>query len=105
VTASNSSKSSGRIAQDIVVYVCILAIAGLQFVVAYSNLSSRQMVVCMLVLAIIEASLGVLFFMHLKAENRAFVVSVAVITLFVLAAMQYSWTDSFRLITCGGKCS
>ena len=105
MAATVSSKSSGRIGQDLIVYVCILAIAGLQFVVAYSNLSSQQMVVRMLILAIIEALLGVLFFMHLKAENRAFVVSVAVITLFVLAAMQYSWTDSFRLITCGGKCS
>ncbi len=105
MATSVKSESSGKIGQYLVVYVCILAIAGLQFVVAYSNISSAQMVLRMLILAIVEASLGVLFFMHLKAENRAFVVFVAVFTLFVLAAMQYGWTDSFRLITCGGKCS
>ena len=39
-----------------------------------------------------------MFFMHLGSEKRGFVIFVAVFTLFVLAAMQYGWTDSFRMM-------
>ena len=81
----------------IVVYVCILAIAALQFVIAYSNITGEQMFGRMLFLAIIEASLALLFFMHL-ADNRGLKWFVVVFTVSVLLGMQYGWTDSFRLL-------
>jgi cytochrome c oxidase subunit IV len=81
----------------VVIYVCILAIAGLQFVVAYSNIDGSQMLARMLVLALIEAGLAILFFMHLWMENRGLLWFVVIFTVFVLLAMQYGWTDSFRL--------
>jgi heme/copper-type cytochrome/quinol oxidase subunit 4 len=52
----------------------------------------------MLVLATIEAALAVLFFMHLWMENRGLLWFVVILTGFVIFAMQYSWTDSFRLL-------
>jgi caa(3)-type oxidase subunit IV len=82
----------------IVVYLCILAIAGLQFVIAYSNIDGSQMFTRMMLLACIEAVLAVLFFMHLWMDNRGLLWFVAVFTIFVLLAMQYGWTDSFRLL-------
>jgi cytochrome c oxidase subunit IV len=81
----------------LVTYVCILVIAALQFVVAYSNIDGSQMLVRMLFLAIVEAALAILFFMHLWMENRGLLWFVVVSTVFVLLAMQYGWTDSFRL--------
>ena len=80
----------------IVVYVVILVIAALQFVVAASDISAGQMFTRMMILAVIEAALGVLFFMHL-ADNRGLLWFVVIFTVFVLLAMQYGWTDSFRL--------
>jgi caa(3)-type oxidase subunit IV len=80
----------------IVVYLVILAIAALQFVAAYSDISTGQMFTRMLILAVIEASLGLLFFMHL-ADNRGLLWFVVIFTVFVLLAMQYGWTDSFRI--------
>ena len=53
----------------VVVYLCILAIAALQFVIAYSNITASQMFTRMLFLAIVEAALALLFFMHLS-DNR-----------------------------------
>jgi cytochrome c oxidase subunit IV len=88
---------TGSFTKFIVVYVCILALAGLQFVIAYQHLDGAHMFARMLMVAILEAGLAIMFFMHMGSENRSFVISVAVITLFVLAAMQYSWTDSFRM--------
>ena len=80
-----------------VIYVVILAIAALQFVVAYSDIGAGQMFFRMMVLAVIEAALGLLFFMHL-ADNRGLLWFVVIFTVFVLLAMQYGWTDSFRLV-------
>jgi len=81
----------------VVVYVIILAIAALQFVIAYSNISGSQMFARMLFLAVVEATLGLLFFMHLS-ENRGLLWFVVIFNVFVLLAMQYGWTDSFRIL-------
>ena len=84
--------------KHIVVYLCILAIAGLQFVIAYSNIDGSQMFTRMLLLACVEAVLAVLFFMHLSVDSKGLLWFVAVFTIFVLLALQYGWTDSFRLL-------
>jgi heme/copper-type cytochrome/quinol oxidase subunit 4 len=87
---------SGGMKKDLIIYVCLLALAGLQFVIAYQSISPSQMFARMLVVAVIEASLALLFFMHL-ADNRGLLWFVVVFNVFVLLAMQYGWTDSFRL--------
>jgi heme/copper-type cytochrome/quinol oxidase subunit 4 len=50
----------------------------------------------MLIVACIEAALGLLFFMHLS-ENRGLLWFVVIFAVFALLAMQYGWTDSFRI--------
>jgi caa(3)-type oxidase subunit IV len=79
-----------------VVYAIILVIAALQFVIAYSSITPSQMFARMLFLAVIEATLALLFFMHL-ADNRGLLWFVVIFNVFILLAMQYGWTDSFRL--------
>jgi heme/copper-type cytochrome/quinol oxidase subunit 4 len=81
----------------IVIYLCILLLAALQFVIAYSHVDTTAMFARMLFVAIAEAGLALLFFMHLWAEKRGFVLFVLVFTGFVLLAMQYGWTDSYRM--------
>lgn len=93
---STASKSSG-IGKFIIVYICILVIAGLQFVIAYQNIDRAQMLTRMLILAFVEATLGILFFMHLSEERRGLLWFVVIFTVSVLLAMQYGWTDSFRI--------
>jgi caa(3)-type oxidase subunit IV len=82
----------------LIIYICILAIAGLQFVIAYSNIDGSQMFTRMMLLACVEAVLAVLFFMHLWVDSRGLLWFVAVSTIFVLFALQYGWTDSYRLL-------
>jgi len=77
------------------VYICILILAALQFVIAYSNITGPQMFARMLIVAVVEAALALLFFMHLS-DNHGLLSFVAIFTVFVLLAMQYGWTDSFR---------
>jgi heme/copper-type cytochrome/quinol oxidase subunit 4 len=54
------------------------------------------MFVRMLTVAIVEAGLALLFFMHL-AENRGLKWFVLLFTVLVILGMQYGWTDAFRL--------
>jgi caa(3)-type oxidase subunit IV len=97
MTVTEANKSSG-IGKDIGIYVCLLALAGLQFLIAYQNIDSGQMLMRMMAVAIIEAGLAALFFMHLGAEKRGFLLFVAAFTVFVLLTMQFGWTDSFRML-------
>ncbi len=83
----------------IVIYVCILVLAALQFVIAYTRLDTTAMFARMLFVALAEAGLALMFFMHLWAEKRGFLLFVVIFTGFVLAAMQYGWTDSNRMET------
>jgi caa(3)-type oxidase subunit IV len=79
------------------IYVCLLVLAALQFVIAYSHIDTTAMFARMLFVAIAEAGIALLFFMHLWAEKRGFLLFVIVFTVFVLLAMQYGWTDSYRM--------
>jgi cytochrome c oxidase subunit IV len=100
MTATPAAKhQSSGIGKDLIVYVCLLALAGLQFVIAYQNIDPGQMLTRMLVVACVEAGLAVLFFMHLWSEKRAFLLFVVIFTISVLLGMQYGWTDSFRMVT------
>jgi heme/copper-type cytochrome/quinol oxidase subunit 4 len=82
--------------RDLIVYVCLLVLAGIQFVFAYQDISASHMFVRMLIVACIEAALALLFFMHLW-ENRGLKWFVVIFTVAVILGMQYGWTDSFRL--------
>jgi caa(3)-type oxidase subunit IV len=96
MTTAADHKSTGM-GKDLIVYLCILALAALQFVIAYQSISASQMFVRMMIVAIVEASLALLFFMHLK-DNRGLKWFVLIFTVAVILGMQYGWTDSFRLI-------
>ena len=93
---TTEAQKSGGMKKDLIVYVCLLALAGIQFVIAYQSISPGKMFTRMLVVAIIEASLALLFFMHL-ADNRGLLWFVVIFNVFVLLGMQFGWTDSFRL--------
>jgi heme/copper-type cytochrome/quinol oxidase subunit 4 len=95
--AANEAHASGGIGKDVAIYVCLLALAGVQFLIAYQDISASQMFARMLSVAIIEGGLALLFFMHLS-ENRGLMWFVVIFTVAVILGMQYGWTDSFRLV-------
>ena len=98
MTTAEQHKSNG-IGKDLAIYVCLLILAGLQFVIAYQKIDASQMFTRMLAVAIVEAVLAAMFFMHLGSEKRGFLLFVAVFTVFVLLTLQYGWTDSFRMVS------
>jgi len=92
-----AARYTDSVGKYIAIYVCLMILAGLQFVVAYTHLDTEAMFARMLFIALAEAGLALLFFMHLWAERRGFLLFVIIFTGFVLLAMQYGWTDSYRM--------
>ena len=92
-----AARYTDSLGKYIVIYLCLLILAALQFVIAYSHVDTTAMFARMLFIALAEAGLALLFFMHLWAERRGFFLFVVVFTGFVLLAMQYGWTDSYRM--------
>src|SRR5262249_32532811 len=83
---------------DIVVYLAILALFGVQVILAYQNAPGAQLLVRMLAVALIQAGLGVTYFMHLRNEQRNLRLALIPATIFVMLMMNMIWSDSFRLL-------
>ena len=82
----------------VAVYVLLLVITALQFLIGYRGAEGGQLVVRMLSFAIVETVLVVLFWMNLGSEKKNFIQYVVFTMIFVLATMNYIWTDSFRVL-------
>jgi heme/copper-type cytochrome/quinol oxidase subunit 4 len=90
------STDNSSLKTDIVVYVGILFLAGVQIFMAYHSASTP--VLRMLAVAGIQAFLAVMYFMHLKAEKSTLGLALVPATLFVLVMMNMIWADSYRLM-------
>ena len=86
--------AEGSLKTDLMVYLGILAMAGLQIFVAYHSPGVFRM----LVVAAIQAFLAVMYFMHLRDEKSTLRLALIPATLFVLVMMNMVWADSYRLI-------
>jgi heme/copper-type cytochrome/quinol oxidase subunit 4 len=92
----DTQKTSG-LGKDVVVYICMLILAAIQFVIGLQKIDVTQMFARTLVVAAIEAALALLFFMRLW-ENRGLRWFVLIFTVAVLLGLQYGWTDSYRML-------
>ena len=90
----SQTAKSNSMASTYVIYGAILAIAVVQVIVAMAMGPSLWR---MLVLAVIQAYLAVMFFMHLRDEKPTLRLALIPGTLFVLVMMNMIWADSFRL--------
>ena len=95
---TNVPLEQGGTGKYYVVYVCMLVISGIELLVTYRHPGAHELLGALLILSFIGAALGVLYFMRLASENRNAMIGFAVFTLFVLAAINYGWTDSFRIL-------
>ena len=91
---SGNANATGSLKTDLMVYVGILVLAGIQIFVAYHSPG----VIRMLVIAAIQAFFAVMFFMHLRDEKSTLRLTLIPATVFVLVMMNMVWADSYRLI-------
>ena len=95
---SAPASTKDNLKADIVVYFAILALFGVQVTLAYQNVHPAQLLVRMLGVALIQAGLAVMYFMHLRSEQRNLRLALIPATIFVMLMMNMIWSDSFRLL-------
>jgi cytochrome c oxidase subunit IV len=83
------------------VWIGLLCIAGLEVLLTYRGLSSHALLASLLLLAMLESAIGVLYFMHLKFERRVMMWSILLSIGFVLLMMNQIWPDAYRMTTIG----
>jgi len=95
MTTSNPDAKSNGMVTTYIVYVTILAIAVYQ--VCFAIMAGPQPML-MLMLAILQASIAVMYFMHLSTERQVLALALIPYTIFVLFMMNMIWSDSYRLL-------
>lgn len=95
---NSSEHQSSSLTTYLAVYIVILAISGLQILIAYQHIDVYRIFVRMLLLAIVQAALAITFFMHMRSEKRTLALFLLPATVFVLTMMNMIWSDSFRLL-------
>jgi cytochrome c oxidase subunit IV len=81
----------------VAVWLALLLIVGAEVALTYAHLSTGMLLSGLLVLAMVEAGLGVMYFMHLKYERRLLFWSLIPALLFVFIMMNQFWSDAQRL--------
>ena len=79
------------------IWVGFLAIVGIEVAITYQHPETKHLLATLLVLAFIEAAIGLLYFMHMKYERKILFWTFVPITVFVLFMMDHVWPDAFRL--------
>lgn len=92
------TKSANVIARYLPVYFTLLALAALEFFLAYRHFSPVVLLAMLLALAVCGATLAVMYFMHLAEERRSLILTLIPATIFVLIMMNMFWSDSYRLL-------
>jgi cytochrome c oxidase subunit IV len=83
------------------VWIGLLCIAGVEVFLTYRGLSTHALLAVLLILAFIEAGIGLLYFMHLKYDRPLLLWSFVISVLFVLLMMNQVWPDAFRMVSIG----
>lgn len=82
----------------VIVWVGLVAIVAVEAMLTYAHLSTGTLVASLLALALIEAGIGLLYFMHLKYERTLLFWSVVPTMVFVFIMMDHFWPDALRLL-------
>ena len=85
------------------VWLGLLCIAGIEVALTYQGLGTHALLAVLLILAVCEAGIGLLYFMHLKYDRRILLWSFAVSVVFVLLMMNQIWPDAYRMVSIGHR--
>ena len=82
----------------VVIWLGLLAIVALEVMLAVARVRTGVLLSGLLLLASVEAALGLLYFMHLRYERRVFVWSIVLAVVLTVLLMDHIWFDAFRLL-------
>jgi cytochrome c oxidase subunit IV len=96
MTATQRNQSPGM-KFYVVVWLVLILIAGIEVFVTYQHPAVRELLAIVLVLAVVEAGIALMYFMHLRYERPILFWSLIPALLFVLFMMDHIWPDALRL--------
>jgi caa(3)-type oxidase subunit IV len=79
------------------IWLGLLLIVGAEVALTYAGLPAGTLLAALLALALVEAGLGLLYFMHLRYERRLLFWSLIPALIFVFIMMNQFWSDAHRL--------
>jgi heme/copper-type cytochrome/quinol oxidase subunit 4 len=83
------------------VWLGLLCIAGAEVFLSYRGFPALTLLAILLILAFIEAVIGLLYFMHLKYDRPILLWSFVLSVVFVLLMMNQIWPDAYRMVSIG----
>lgn len=81
----------------LIVWVGLMLIVVVEALLTYARLPALTLLISLLALALSEAGVALLYFMHLKYERRILFWSLIPALIFVLIMLDHMWPDAFRL--------
>lgn len=81
----------------VVLWAGMLGIVVVEVVLTYAHLRPLALTIALLALAVIEAGVALMYFMHLKYERRILFWSLIPGLVFVLVMFDHFWPDAFRV--------
>ena len=94
-----SAANGPRLGVYVAVWICLLGIVAIEVALTRAGIPSDTLVLALLALAVLEAAIGVMYFMHLKYERRLLFWCLIPALIFVLVMMNQFWADAHRLRT------
>jgi len=83
--------------RNVLIWLAMLVIVALEVVVTYDRPAMPVLIGALLLLAAVQAFLGLMFFMHLRHERALLGWSLIGSLIFVLALMNQVWPDALRV--------
>lgn len=96
--AASTGGADARTRTNVAIWAAMLVIGALEVTVTYARPRVSLLLAALLVLAAVQATLGVLYFMHLRHERPVLAWSLVSALLFVLAMLNQLWPDAMRLL-------
>jgi cytochrome c oxidase subunit IV len=83
----------------VVLWAGLLVIVIVEVLLTYAHLRPLALTITLIALAVIEAGVALMYFMHLKYERRILFWSLIPAIVFVLVMFDHFWPDAFRVTT------
>lgn len=83
----------------LLVWMALLGIVALELALTYSRPGTGTLLAGLLALAVLEAVIALLYFMHLRYERALLFWCVVPAVVFALIMLDQIWPDAFRLLT------
>jgi cytochrome c oxidase subunit IV len=81
-----------------IVWFGLIFIVGAEVRLTYSHLGTGTLLVSLLVLALVEAALGVMYFMNMRYERPLLFWALIPYLIFALLMLNQLWPDALRLL-------